>query len=62
MRAQPGSKNNGRAHLAIDPANPVPSIGGNVSSLVEVGPMPDGITDPAYAPRGSRMRDIMAPG
>lgn len=24
--------------------------------------MPRGITDPAYAPRGSRMRDIMAPG
>ena len=46
----------------FDPASPVPSIGGNVSSLVEVGPMPPGITDPAYAPRGSRMRDIMTPG
>ena len=46
----------------FDPANPVPSIGGNVSSLVELGPMPPGVTDPAYAPRGSRMRDIMSPG
>ena len=52
----------GATTYRFDPANPVPSIGGNVSSLVEVGPMPRGITDPAYAPRGSRMRDIMAPG
>ncbi len=46
----------------FDPANPVPSIGGNVSSLNELGPMPRGVSEPAYAPRGSRMRDIMSPG
>jgi putative CocE/NonD family hydrolase len=46
----------------FDPANPVPSIGGNVSSLVELGPMPPGITDPSFAPRGGRMREIMSPG
>jgi hypothetical protein len=46
----------------FDPANPVPSIGGNVSSLNELGPLPPGITDPAFAPRGGRMRDLMVPG
>ena len=46
----------------FDPANPVPSIGGSVSSLVEMGPLPAGIANPAMAPRGSRMRDIMSPG
>jgi putative CocE/NonD family hydrolase len=46
----------------FDPASPVPSIGGSVSSLVQIGPLPPGITDPAYAPRGSRLHDLMAPG
>ena len=27
----------------FDPANPVPSIGGNVSSLSEIGPLPSGV-------------------
>ncbi|MFH1566584.1 MAG: CocE/NonD family hydrolase, partial [Gemmatimonadota bacterium] len=52
----------GATTYRFDPANPVPSIGGSVSSLVELGPMPRGLTDPALAPRGARMRDIMAPG
>lgn len=58
----PPADDGSRTTYRFDPSNPVPSIGGNVSSLNEVGPMPRGITDPAYAPRGSRMRDIMAPG
>ncbi len=52
----------GGTTFRFDPGNPVPSIGGNVSSLNELGPMPRGIADPALAPRGSRLRDIMVPG
>jgi hypothetical protein len=47
---------------SFDPANPVPSIGGNVSSLRDVLPLPAGIADPSYAGRGERTADIMAPG
>jgi hypothetical protein len=46
----------------FDPANPVPSIGGNVSSLRDVLPLPRGITDPAHAGRGERTHDILRPG
>ena len=45
-----------------DPANPVPSIGGNVSSLTTLGTFPAGVTDPAFAPRPSHVRDVMSPG
>ena len=45
-----------------DPGNPVPSVGGSVSSLAEVGPMPDGVVHSQYAPRGSRSRNIMSAG
>ena len=40
----------------------MPSIGGNVSSLSEMGPLPSGVAEAAYAPRGSRNQEIMAPG
>ena len=46
----------------FDPANPVPSNGGNISSLAELGPLPPGIGDPAFAPRDSRMSQILEPG
>jgi hypothetical protein len=46
----------------FDPANPVPSIGGNVSSLRDVLPPPAGIADPSYAGSGQRTGDIMSPG
>jgi hypothetical protein len=47
---------------SFDPAHPVPSIGGNVSSLRDVLPLPPGIADPAYAGRDQRTIDVMAPG
>jgi putative CocE/NonD family hydrolase len=46
----------------FDPSQPVPSIGGNVSSLRDVMPLPPGITDPTHAGRGTRTEDIMRPG
>ena len=46
----------------FDPARPVPSIGGNVSSLRDVLPLPPGLMDPSYAGRGERTADVMRPG
>ncbi len=46
----------------FDPSNPVPSNGGNISSLAELGPLPSGIADPASASRDSRIRQILEPG
>lgn len=46
----------------FDPSNPIPSIGGNVSSLNESGPMPAGITDPSLTSYRARGQDIMVPG
>lgn len=45
-----------------DPGNPVPSIGGNVSSLLDLLDMPAGIIDPEYAPRTQRFNQIMLAG
>ena len=46
----------------FDPSNPVPSIGGNVSSLSELRPMPPMITDTEYAGGAVRYRNVMEPG
>jgi predicted acyl esterase len=46
----------------FDPARPVPSIGGNVSSLRDVLPLPPGLADPSYAGRAERTVDVMRPG
>ena len=46
----------------FDPSDPVPSIGGSVSSLSELGDMPPGIADPAFVPRATRVHQIMEPG
>ncbi len=45
-----------------DPSNPVPSIGGNVSSLNDLASMPPGVSTPEFAPRGTRNQFVMAPG
>lgn len=55
-------ENNSRTTYQYDPSNPVPSIGGNVSSLSALGPMPSGVTDPTFAPRSTRIQEIMSPG
>lgn len=52
----------GRTTYRFDPANPVPSIGGNVSSLVDLEDLPTGINDPALVSRQARSRDIMSSG
>ncbi|MEE3260072.1 MAG: CocE/NonD family hydrolase [Candidatus Latescibacterota bacterium] len=46
----------------FDPANPVPSIGGNVSSLSAIGPLPRGVPDSTHAPWRARVQQILEPG
>lgn len=46
----------------FDPAKPVPSIGGNVSSLAEMGPLPPGVPDSTHAPWRARMGQLLEPG
>lgn len=46
----------------FDPSDPVPSIGGNVSSLSTLDSLPPGISDPAYSPRSVRTHNVMSPG
>lgn len=46
----------------FDPSNPVPSIGGSVSSLSAFKGLPDGIVDPESVPRSETLDEIMAAG
>jgi predicted acyl esterase len=62
LRADPPSADGSATTYRFDPARPVPSIGGNVSSLRDVLPLPPGIGDPSYAGRGERTADVMRPG
>jgi putative CocE/NonD family hydrolase len=62
LRTQTPAEDGSHTAYRFDPANPVPSIGGNVSSLREVLPLPPGIVDPTYVGRGQRAQDIMRAG
>jgi len=46
----------------FDPSNPVPSIGGNVSSLSSFKGLPSGACDPESVPRAETLDEIMAAG
>ena len=46
----------------FDPADPVPSCGGCVSSLSEIKPLGRGISDPTYSSFEGRMQEVMAAG
>lgn len=46
----------------FDPADPVPSIGGNVSSLTELAPLPSGIADPTRTFPFENTRGLLDPG
>lgn len=46
----------------FDPTWPVPSIGGNVSSLSQLRPLPPGLASAGDAGGGKRRDDVMSPG
>jgi hypothetical protein len=62
LRREPPHLERSSTTYGFDPTHPVPSIGGNVSSLRDVLPLPAGIADPTYAGRAQRTADVMAPG
>jgi hypothetical protein len=62
LRAEPPRETSAATTYRFDPAHPVPSIGGNVSSLRAVLPLPAGIADPSYLGRNERTADIMRAG
>ncbi len=56
------SVSNTQTTYRFDPSDPVPSIGGNVSSLSALESLPPGIADPAYSPRSDRTHNVMSAG
>ena len=62
LRGQEPTAEDSATTYRFDPSHPVPSIGGNVSSLNELDPLPTGVADPTFAPRDSRMHEIMSSG
>ena len=59
---EPPGAADGATTYRFDPAEPVPSIGGNVSSLIGLDHLPPGVADPAFGAVGLRSLDIMAAG
>ena len=47
---------------SFDPDDPVPTIGGNISSLATLRPIPPYITDPAVLPQAVRVEQIVVAG
>ena len=62
LRTQPSVLNIASITYRFDPSNPVPSIGGGVSSHQSVGPMPAGLADPGVLSYAVRADPIMWPG
>ena len=62
LRPQPVQEHTASITYRFDPSNPVPSIGGGVSSLQAMGPMPRGLADPGVLTFGARADPIMEPG
>jgi putative CocE/NonD family hydrolase len=46
----------------FDPDSPVPSIGGALTSMADVTPMPPGVTDTDVAGGSTRYRELLVPG
>jgi uncharacterized protein len=62
LRVEPPREVASATTYRFDPSQPVPSIGGNVSSLRDVLPLPAGIADPSVLGRGERTADVMRAG
>ena len=62
LQLQPREQSKADITYRFDPSNPVPSIGGSVSSLQGVGPMPPGLTDPGLLNFAARSESIMNAG
>ena len=62
LQTAPPTKQEASIAYCYDPGNPVPSIGGGVSSHQDVGPMPAGLADPSVLHFAARAETVMQAG
>lgn len=62
LREVPPPRDGGATTFRFDPSDPVPTVGGNVSSHGELPPLPPGLHDQADAGGAGRLEHIVAPG
>ncbi|WP_433338685.1 CocE/NonD family hydrolase [Spirillospora sp. CA-294931] len=62
LNPQPPAEDTSSTTYRFDPADPVPSIGGNVSSLFEAPGLPPGITDPRDTYMFEGIQNLLEPG
>lgn len=62
LRPEPPKERDSSTIYRFDPKDPVPTIGGNVSSLATLRPIPPYITDPTILPRAERVEQIVLAG
>lgn len=62
LRMRPPRERASSTTYRFDPADPAPTIGGNVSSLATLRPIPPYITDPSLLPQAARVEQIVAAG
>jgi len=62
LREAPPTAETSATTFRFDPAHPVPSIGGNVSSLRGLFSLPPGVHDPEFVPRSTRTEELMLAG
>ncbi|MEE8442515.1 MAG: CocE/NonD family hydrolase [Dehalococcoidia bacterium] len=62
LQTEPPGEQDASTTYRFDPDDPVPTIGGSVSSLATVRPIPPYITDPATLPQVARVEQIVIAG
>jgi hypothetical protein len=62
LRPDPPCERDSSTTYRFDPDDPVPSVGGNVSSLATLRPIPPYITDPTILPQAERVEQIVKAG
>lgn len=62
LRPKPEPADEVSTTYLFNPADPVPTIGGNMSSFADLGPLPPGVADPRFAAQAQLRSDLVAPG
>lgn len=62
LRADPPAEPDARTDYLFDPTRPVPTIGGNLSSLTELLPLGSGVAGVEYAPSAERLLPVAEAG
>lgn len=62
LDAEPSGVEHDATTYQFNPADPVPTIGGNMSSFADLGPLPPGVADPRFAAQTQLRADLVTPG